>query len=163
MTQAVLEPLAGTQQVAFNQKFLVRHGMSIVLDSSITLAWVYAEETTDVVLHLFDLVKTNGAWVPGLWRWEVANVLQMNVRRGRHAGDFRDRALSDLALFPIHVDAEAQRRAWIETPSLAARHGLTVYDASYLEIASRRKIPLATLDRQLRAAATGHGVQLLGE
>ncbi|SRR5271166_5592090 len=136
--------------------------MSIVLDSSITLAWVYAEETTDVVLRLFDLVMTSGAWVPGLWRWEVANVLQMNVRRDRHAGDFRDKALSDLALLPIQVDAEAQRQAWGETTSLAERHGLTVYDASYLEIASRRGIPLATLDRQLRAAAAGAGVQLLG-
>jgi predicted nucleic acid-binding protein len=126
------------------------------------LAWVYAEETTSVVLLLFDLVKTSGAWVPGLWRWEVVNVLQMNVRRGRHAGDFRDEALSDLALLPIHVDAEAQIQAWSETVSLAERHGLNVYDASYLEIASRRGIPLATLDRQLRAAAVVAGVQLLG-
>jgi predicted nucleic acid-binding protein len=136
--------------------------MSLVLDTSIALAWIYAEETTEAVLHVFDLVKANGAWVPGLWRWEVANVLQMNVRRGRHAGDFRDDALSSLALLPVKVDAEADRQAWSEALHLAERHGLTVYDASYLEIASRRKIALATLDRQLRAAAANEGVQLLG-
>jgi predicted nucleic acid-binding protein len=136
--------------------------MSIVVDSSITLAWIYADETTDAVLSLFDVVSRKGAWVPGLWRWEVANVLQMNVRRGRHAGDFRDDALSDLALLPINVDGEADRQAWYEALRLAERHGLTVYDASYLEIASRRKIPLATLDGQLRAAAINEGVQLLG-
>jgi len=136
--------------------------MSLVLDSSVALAWVYADETTDAVLRLFDDVRLHGAWVPGLWRWEIANVLQMNVRRGRHAGDFRDGALASLALLPVKVDAEADRQAWNAALHLAERHGLTVYDAAYLEIASRRKIALATLDQQLRAAAMSEGVQLLG-
>jgi len=136
--------------------------MSFVLDTSITLAWVYAEETTKPVLDLFDVVRASGAWVPELWLWEVANVLQMNVRRGRHTGDFRDQSLFDLALLPVQVDAEASSQAWIETPRLAERHALTVYDASYLEIARRREIPLATLDRELRAAALSDGVPLMG-
>jgi predicted nucleic acid-binding protein len=136
--------------------------MSLALDSSVALAWVYADETTDTLLRLFDDVRLHGAWVPGLWRWEIANVLQMNVRRGRHDGDFRDGALASLALLPVKVDAEADRQAWSATLSLAERHGLTVDDAAYLEIASRRKIPLATLDRQLREAATSDGIQLLG-
>jgi predicted nucleic acid-binding protein len=123
---------------------------------------VYADETTNAVLRLFDEIRIHGAWVPGLWRWGIANVLQSNCRRGRHAGEFRDEALSTLAMLPIKVDAEADRRAWSDTLLLAERHGLTVYDASYLEMASRRKIPLATLDRQLRAAATRDGIQLLG-
>jgi predicted nucleic acid-binding protein len=53
-------------------------------------------------------------------------------------------------------------RGWSATLHLAEHHGLSVYDAAYLEIASRRKIPLATLDPQLRAAATSEGVELLG-
>jgi predicted nucleic acid-binding protein len=136
--------------------------MSMVLDSSVALAWVYADETTDAVLRLFDDIRSDGAWVPGLWRWEIANVLHLNVRRGRHGADFRDGALSSLAMLPVKVDAEADRQAWSDTLHLAERHGLTVYDAAYLEIASRRKIPLATLDRQLRAAAGAEKVQLLG-
>jgi predicted nucleic acid-binding protein len=136
--------------------------MSMVLDSSVALAWVYADETTNAVLRLFDEIRLRGAWVPGLWRWEIANVLRLNCRRGRHAADFRDGALSTITMLPIKVDAEADRKAWSDTLHLAERHGLTVYDASYLEIASRRKIPLATLDRQLRAAATSEGIQLLG-
>ena len=135
--------------------------MSLVLDSSVALAWVYADETTDTVLSLFDHIRLHGAWAPGLWRWEIANVLQLNVRRGRHGADFRDGALSSLALLPVKVDAEADRQAWSATLHLAESHGLTVYDAAYLEIASRRKIGLATLDRQLRAAARDVGVQLL--
>lgn len=136
--------------------------MSLVLDSSVALAWIYADETTDAVLRLFDEIRIHGAWVPGLWRWEIANVLQLNVRRGRHAGDFRDDALSSLALLPVKVDPEADRQAWSATLHLAERHGLTVYDAAYLEIASRRKIPLATLDRELRTAANADNIQLLG-
>jgi predicted nucleic acid-binding protein len=136
--------------------------MSIVLDSSVALAWIYADETTDAVLRVFEEIRIHGAWVPGLWRWEIANVLHLNVRRGRHSADFRDDALSSLAMLPVKVDAEADRQAWSDTVHLAERHGLTVYDAAYLEIASRREIPLATLDRQLRAAAEAEKVQLLG-
>jgi predicted nucleic acid-binding protein len=136
--------------------------MSLVLDSSVALAWIYADETTEAVLRLFDDIRLGGAWIPGLWRWEIANVLQLNVRRGRHTGDFRDKALASLTLLPVKVDAEADRQAWSAALLLAERHRLTVYDAAYLEIASRRKIALATLDRDLRAAAVSEGVPLLG-
>jgi predicted nucleic acid-binding protein len=136
--------------------------MSLVLDASITLAWIYADETTAAVLRIFDLLKSQGAAVPALWRWEIANALEMNARRGRHGRDFSYEALAALALFPILVDVECVEKAWLDTLSLAERHGLTVYDAAYLELAIRRKIPLATLDRDLYAAAKGEGVQVLG-
>jgi predicted nucleic acid-binding protein len=136
--------------------------MTLVLDSSVTLAWIYADEITDAVHEVFERIKSEGAWIPMLWRWEVANALQMNVRRGRHGADFRDAALSNLAWFPIHVDAQAEPEAWLGALQLAERHALTVYDAAYLEIAQRKKIPLATLDRQLRSAAEGERIELLG-
>jgi predicted nucleic acid-binding protein len=136
--------------------------MSMVLDSSITLAWVYREETTESVNEVFENLSHAGAWVPGLWRLEVAIVLQAGVRRRRHDAVFRDSALSDLALFPIHSDLETDRQAWGSTARLAERHGLTLYDAAYLELALRRGLPLATLDRELRAAARGEKVKVLG-
>jgi predicted nucleic acid-binding protein len=136
--------------------------MSFVLDSSVTLAWIYADEITEAVRDLFERVKSDGAWIPMLWRWEVANALQMNVRRGRQGADFRDAALSNLAWFPIKVDPQAEPEAWFGALSLAERHRLTVYDAAYLEIAQRRQIPLATLDNQLRAAAEAEGVEIIG-
>jgi predicted nucleic acid-binding protein len=135
--------------------------MNLVLDASITLAWCYEDETTEAVQRSFDIVRANGAWVPVLWLWEVANVLQMNVRRGRHNAKFRDRALADLALFPIKEDAEAGRQAWSGSLILAERHSLTVYDAAYLEVALRRGLPLATLDRDLRRAASAEKIQVL--
>lgn len=136
--------------------------MSLVLDSSVALAWVYADEITEAVRSVFERVKKDAAWIPALWRWEVANALQMNVRRGRHGTEFRDAALSNLAWFPIHVDAQAEPEAWLGALLIAERSGLTVYDASYLEIAQRRGIPLATLDRELRQKAASERIELLG-
>lgn len=136
--------------------------MSLVLDSSITLAWLYREQATISVDQIFENLIQASAWVPALWRLEVANVLQMGIRRQRHEADFRDRLLSDLSEFPIHVDPETDRQAWGATARLAERHRLTVYDATYLELALRRSLPLATLDEDLRAAAGAEGVPLLG-
>ena len=84
------------------------------------------------------------------------------VGRSRHDGAFRDATLTDLALLPIRLDPETDQHAWGSTARLAARQGLTLYDAAYLELARRRDLPLASLDRELRAAALAEGVQILG-
>jgi predicted nucleic acid-binding protein len=136
--------------------------MSLVLGSSATLARLWEDETTDAIRQLFELIRDRGAWVPSLWRLEVANALEMDVRRGRHVAEFRDGALTDLALLPIQIDPETDLHVWGATLRLAGKHRLTLYDSAYLELALRRRLPLATLDRQLRAAAEGEGVGLLG-
>jgi predicted nucleic acid-binding protein len=135
--------------------------MSFVLDVFIALAWMYANETTDPVLRVFDLLKAEGAWVPALWRWEVADALQMNVGRGRHGEHFRDNALAALTLFSIRADPVSEQQAWGKPVVLAERHRLTVYDAAYLALALRRRLPLATLDKDLRSAASTEKVELL--
>jgi predicted nucleic acid-binding protein len=63
----------------------------------------------------------------------------------------------------IGTDPETDRYAWTTTQRLAERHGLTIYDASYLELAQRLSLPLASLDRALRHAGTAAGIDLLGE
>jgi predicted nucleic acid-binding protein len=136
--------------------------MSLVLDSSVTLAWVYSDETTASVSQVFDLLSQSGAWVPQVWRLEVANVLEMGVRRKRHDGDFRDATLADLAQLPVQVDGETDNQAWGATLRLAERHQLTLYDAAYLELALRRGLPLASLDKDLRRAASAENVRRLG-
>jgi predicted nucleic acid-binding protein len=136
--------------------------MSLVLDSSVTLAWVYSDETSPTVGHVLELVSSRGAWVPSLWRLEVANILEMGVRRGRHNAEFRDVTLADLALLPVNIDPETEQQAWGATLRLAERHGLTLYDAAYLELAQRRRLALASLDGELRAAARRENVDLLG-
>lgn len=136
--------------------------MSLVLDCSVTLAWIYADEATDAVREAMERVATDGAFVPAIWRLEVANSLQVGVRRGRIDGVFRDASLADLALLEIAVDPDTNAYAWTATLRLADRFGLTTYDAAYLELAHRRSLPLATLDKELRAAGKTLGVPLLG-
>ncbi len=136
--------------------------MSLVLDCSATLAWIYADETTQAIRTVFDVVASRGAIAPALWLLEVGNVLEMGVRRNRHDAAFRDATLADLALLLIRIDPETDRHAWGATARLAGRHRLTLYDAAYLELARREDLPLATLDKELRAAAVAEGVPLLG-
>ena len=136
--------------------------MSLVLDSSATLAWIFLDERCPPITAVFDQLVNTGAWVPSLWRLEVANVLEINVRRDRIDPDFRDKTLADLALLPIQTDADTDRHAWGTTLRLAERHRLTTCDAAYLELALRRSLPLASLDHQLRTAAISEGVTLLG-
>jgi predicted nucleic acid-binding protein len=134
----------------------------LVLDCSVTLAWIYPEETTQAIRQIFDAIGNDGAFVSALWRLEVANGLTMAVRRRRITLVMRTTALADLALTPIAVDPETDAYAWTTTLQLADRFGLTLYDAAYLELAQRRALPLATLDHALRVSAQALGVPLLG-
>jgi predicted nucleic acid-binding protein len=136
--------------------------VSLVLDSSATLAWIYGDETTEPIRRLFDLVADEGAVVPSLWWLEVANSLTVAVRRGRIDAGFRRAALSDLRLLDIATDQHTDLHAWSETLDVADRFQLTVYDAAYLELAQRRGLPLATLDEELCTAAAALGLHLLG-
>lgn len=136
--------------------------MSLVLDSSATLAWIFGDETTLALERVFEEVAERGAVVPSLWRLEVANCLAMARRRGRIDEEFRRAALADLSLLDIVVDAHTDASAWVDTAELAERFGLTLYNAAYIELASRRALPIATLDAEMRAAGRALGLRVLG-
>lgn len=136
--------------------------MSLVLDSSATLAWIYSDELAEGLRQLFDTVADTGAFVPVFWRLEVANSLTIAVRRGRIDAEFRRAALDDLALLDITTDNQTDTHAWAETLQFADRFRLTMYNAAYLELAHRRQIALATIDEDLRAAALALGLRVLG-
>ncbi len=134
---------------------------SFVLDASVTLAWalageVRAEEARALVLRVAD----EAAIVPALWRLEVGNGLLMGERRGRIRPEHVDAVWRQLGELPIEIDAETNARAWNGTAALARRHGLTLYDAAYLELAARRSLPLATFDSLLARAAMAEKVSL---
>lgn len=135
--------------------------MSLVLDCSVALAWLLPDEHSAPVDAVMDRVAASRAWVPGLWRLEVANSLQTAVRRGRISAEFRDASLSDLSLLTIRVDPDTSSFSWSDTLHLADTHGLTLYDAAYLELAKRLGLPLASLDSALRTAASACNVALL--
>ena len=102
--------------------------MSLVVDSSATLAWIYADETTAAIRQVFDRVADEGAVVPLLRRLGVADGLTVAVRRQRIDAEFRHAALADLALWDIAVDQHTDARAWGETLRLADQFWLTSHD-----------------------------------
>jgi predicted nucleic acid-binding protein len=132
--------------------------VSIVLDASVSLAWVFQDEATEAIDHIFEAAAISGALVPGNWRLEVANGLRMAVRRRRIDMIYVVKALDRLATLPIEIDPETNLHAWKSTLELADRYDLTPYDAAYIELAQRSRLPLATLDRKLARAAADAGV-----
>ena len=136
--------------------------MNFVLDCSFAMAWVLADEgspETDAVLD--SLGKGAKAFVPHLWQWEVGNVLLGIERKKRAPAATVKGHLLTLQSLPIEVDAAAFDQTWTATFLLAQKHQLTAYDAAYLEIALRRGLPLASLDRELMAAAKIEKVVLM--
>jgi len=125
-----------------------------------TLAWLFEDEQTDQVLATINHVYMGGASVPPLWRYEVANGLQMAIRRQRITPDYRTRCLDKIDELPITIDPDGVSEIWSTTIKLAYLYRLTVYDAAYLELAQRRRLPLATLDAALSKAARESGVDL---
>ena len=131
---------------------------ALVVDSSAALSWCFEDEASPESDLLFERVRDRGAVVPGLWHLEVANVLLQTERRGRIAtGDVATR-LELIAQLPITTDNETTARAWREILALARAETLTTYDATYLELAIRRGLPLLTKDEALIGAAKRCGV-----
>jgi predicted nucleic acid-binding protein len=111
---------------------------------------------------LLDRVAETGAVAPSLWPLEALNGLLMAERRKRLDTKQRQRLASFLRGLPITLDTETADQAWTATARLAERHVLTLYDASYLELAHRRKLPRATLDEDLIKAGMALGITLFG-
>jgi len=136
--------------------------VSLVLDTSMALSWYFEDERTPAADAVLDQVVEQGAVVPSLWRLEVANGFQSAIRRQRIDVSFRDKALTELKAMSITVDSDTDANAWTTTLRLSDRFRLTAYDAAYLELAQRKSLPLASLDRELRQAGAALGITLLG-
>jgi predicted nucleic acid-binding protein len=134
---------------------------SFVLDNALTMAWCFADEATGYTESLLDLLaEPHLIVVPPLWRYEVVNVLLMAVRKNRIAPARAREFIEDLQSFNIAID-DGLPHAFGAVYQLADQHRLTSYDAAYLELAIRRRLPLATLDEELKKAASQCGVSLV--
>ena len=134
-----------------------------VLDCSVALAWLFQDEagpnTDQLLKELRD--DDRNAIVPNLWRLELGNVLVQAERHGRVTAAQLTTALELVRNLPVTTDAETDGRAFREILNLARATSLTTYDASYLELAMRHGLPLATLDKALIRAARGVAVNTL--
>jgi predicted nucleic acid-binding protein len=131
-----------------------------VVDSSVGFAWVHPHQAIPETDKLLDDVGAGATIVvPELWFTEMANGLLVLQRRKKLTAQERKTALQTLAGLNLTVDEEAGKMAFRKTSELAEKHGLSVYDATYLEIALRRKLSLASRDNALRQAARQCGLK----
>jgi predicted nucleic acid-binding protein len=135
--------------------------MSVVLDCSATMPWCFEDEANADTDALLTDIATRGAIVPGLWFLEVANVLSQAEKRGRIAIAKVETILDLLASLPIRTEPGDGFEVWRHILPLARQTGLTIYDATYLDLARRHGLPLATLDGELAKAARQIGVPTL--
>ena len=127
----------------------------IVIDNSVFLAWCMGDEDVSVAVAAMRRVVEEGGFAPRIWWYELRNALLMNERRGRISPQQVSDTLTDSRSLGISIDDEHDESRILD---LARRFELTVYDAAYLETASRRSLPLATLDHRLGRAARAIGV-----
>jgi predicted nucleic acid-binding protein len=135
--------------------------MRFVVDNSIVMAWCFEDESGGLAENILDSLRNNEAIVPAIWPLEVGNVLLVAERKGRI-----DRAdvvwfLELLRNLPIAVDQESPERMLTSILALARECRISTYDASYLDLAMRSGVPLATQDRTLEKAAKKCRVTIL--
>ena len=139
-----------------------RPGEDPVRDSSIAPARCFPDEKDGYSQTVLDPLATRRGIVPDLWHLEVANVLLAGERRGRSTRADTVQWMSFLGSLPLAVDDETRTHAFNTIADLGRTHGLSSYDAAYLELALRRGLPLATLDNKLKKAAEAVGVDVFG-
>ncbi|WP_419164449.1 type II toxin-antitoxin system VapC family toxin [Candidatus Palauibacter sp.] len=132
--------------------------MPLVIDASVVLSWCLSDEDDPLAELAMRLTLEHFAVVPRIWWYEILNALSVNRRRGRLREDDVSATLADLKGMRILADDDHSDGVILD---LVRRHGLSAYDAAYLETALRRSLPLASLDRRLRRAAEAAGATIL--
>ena len=136
--------------------------MDCVLDCSLALAWALPDETsTRADRFLARVSRESVLWVPALWWYEIANALTTAQRRQRLAGADTLRIVELYGMLPIETDGHLNPDTVRRFHTLAQEYTVSAYDAAYLELAQRRRLGLATLDRRLITAARRAGVEVI--
>lgn len=132
---------------------MAKNPYDFVLDCSITMTWCFEDECNDYTNTILENLKNTTAIVPTIWPLEVANVLLLSKKHKRITEVQSASFIDALSALPIIVDPSTTSRAMHTIFALASKLDLTIYDAAYLELAIREKIPLFTLDKGLIKAA----------
>lgn len=133
--------------------------MAFVLDASIAACWAFDDEDHPAASLALERIRTDEALAPSLWWFEVRNTLIISERRGRISEADTTTFLQELSQLCVMIDRAPQEAVIL---TLARQCRLTVYDASYLELAQREALPLATLDKEVQKAARALNITVLG-
>ena len=124
-----------------------------VIDNSVVMSWCFQDEWNSYTEAVLESLESGEAYVPAVWPLEVGNALLVAERQKRLSEASVVRFLTLVAGLPIMVEQETPERMLKEIVSLARQHGLSTYDASYLDLAMRLGLPLSTRDASLMKAA----------
>ncbi len=132
-----------------------------VVDNSVVMAWCFDDEVDFYTDAIQDLLARNVAFVPSIWPLEVANVLLVAERKKRITKAASGHFIAMLSQLPIVVDSTEPERVLHDVISLARQYKLTSYDSSYIELAIRKGLPIASLDNAILKAAKDIQVQIM--
>ena len=133
---------------------------SVVIDNSVVMSWCFADEANQYADDVLESLRCVRAFVPCIWPLEVGNVLVVAERRGRLRYVDSVRFWELLSELPIDVEQQLSEKVMMNIFTLAREAQLSTYDASYLELAIRKNLPLATLDKALLRAAEKFNVEI---
>ena len=131
-------------------------GGPFVVDASVSAAWFLPEEATPATEAALQASMAVDVWVPALWLLEIGNLFLSAQRRRRITADKRRELVVAANALRLKIDREPVDMVALD--ELASTHGLTTYDAVYLELARRRGLALATRDTRLAGAMAKAGV-----
>lgn len=124
-----------------------------VLDASVVLTWCFPDENAAVAQHVAEMFKQGDtAIAPSFWPHEVLNALLVGEKRKRISKELVRSFLDDLAALPVVLERFPARIIFSRIQQVSREHGLTAYDAAYLDLALDSGLPLAALDQDLRRA-----------
>ncbi len=133
-----------------------------VIDNSVVMTWLFKDETSQYTDHILDRLEVSTGFVPSILPLEVCNVLLVAERKKRIGEADSTRFIALLTELPIIIEQEPPERMIKEIFALARKHKLSSYDASYLDLVMRKGLPIATIDKNLLAAAKRSKVPILG-
>jgi predicted nucleic acid-binding protein len=131
-----------------------------VIDNSVVMAWCFKDEKDAYADAVLESLEDNEALAPAVWPLEVGNALLVAERRQRFSRAASACFLELLGALPIRVEQESPERMLKDVVALAREQGLSTYDATYLDLAMRRGLSLATRDTALKQAAVRCGIPL---
>ena len=133
--------------------------MPFVLDASVTLTWCFEDQSSHYSEAVLAALQTDTAYVPVIWELEVLNALLGAERKKllSHAdclGFWQSMNSFSVKRYDAHVQP-------LELYAIGLEYRLSAYDSTYLELAIKLGLPLASLDKKIRSAAELAGVKLL--
>jgi predicted nucleic acid-binding protein len=132
-----------------------------ILDASVVLTWCFPDENSALaqrIAHRFQ--QGDSAIAPSFWPHEVLNALLVGEKRKRISRELAQTFLAELAALPVELQHLPADDVFGRVQSLGREHGLTAYDAAYLDLAESNGLALATLDEDLIRACKKAGVAL---